>query len=100
MPAGRRAALTLLAVTAAAFPILLAGSEQAAAGVRASGATRPTLTPASVSMLVRYSLSTRDSRPHREFRTHGNAPPLLHLPSWHAGVSSQRGTVPHILVVD
>jgi len=89
MPAGRRAALTLLAVTAAAFPILLAGSEQAAAGVRASGATRPTLTPASVSMLVRYS------------RQRGKADSSLHLPSCHAkvGIQGHLATVPHILVV-
>src|SRR5215475_5926149 len=40
MPARRRAALTLLAVTAAAFPVLLAGKGHAAAGVRTSGATR------------------------------------------------------------
>ena len=41
MPAGRQGALALLAVAAAALPILLPGTGQAGVGVRAFGATRP-----------------------------------------------------------
>jgi hypothetical protein len=40
MPAGRHTARTLLAVTAVAFPIVLAGTGQVAASVHTSGATR------------------------------------------------------------
>src|SRR5215472_6650247 len=40
MPAGRDGALALLAVTAAALPIVLAGAGHAGAGVRTAGATR------------------------------------------------------------